>query len=213
VYLDPLALANAINEKAGENLPQTTIRQLAWALANGRGVAMNGDDVYVVLGDPLAGDDVLTITRGRRGHGRKSGRLRPGPKVMDAFRLLCGDFQLGPMPDGRLWIPAIEGAAARATVGGDLPHPQQRAANGYTINWYLMRDIQFGGLFYYYRYADCYLAVYQQVAQTYALLAIYDPQNIVVMSEVVDGLANGEEVEGIAPLEGSPTLMHPTWAS
>jgi hypothetical protein len=208
VLLDPNDLARAIAEAARETLPDDTLTQLAWALANHQGVALNGNDVYVVLGDPLAGDDTLTVLKGCLPTGNRSRKLRPAERVMDAFRTSCGDIDLGRQPSSQIWLPEIEGEQARAMVGGALPPPEQRKAHDYTINWYRLADIPAGALFYFFYFRSRELAIYQQITPTqYALLTIPQPQNIVTMSGVVAALANGQEVTGIATIEGSPTLM------
>jgi hypothetical protein len=209
VLLNPTELAETIARIAGEQLSARTLRELAWALANGQGIARQGETtVYAVLGDPLADDSVLTVIKARLSTSGKGRRLRAGPQVMDAFRAEHEGVNLGPKPSPALWFPVLQGVAARIMVGGRLPIPKRRKFGDREVYWYLLDLIPVGDLFYYFRLNDNTLAVYQRIDTIlFARLTVQAPSNLVRMSHAIEQVAQGQEVEGIAPMEGTPRLM------
>jgi len=209
VLLDPFKLAIAVAQAAGRKLSGPTVSQLAWALGNGQGVALDREFVYLVLDNPLVGDNYLTLVTTKRPTGDKARKARINAQVISAFELECGKTDLGSRPNNGLWLPTLLASDARIWVGGSLPKPAHTTAHGYGVHWYSLDEVRQGELFFYLRKKEGNLAVYQRIGpQHFGLVQVPAAQNMVRMSEVLALLTpSGEKITGILPTGGEPTLL------
>lgn len=211
MLLDPFVFAAEVARTAGLSLPGPTLSQLAWALGNGQGVALTNDTAYLVLGNPLASDDQLTLVAAARPATGKARKARSSAQVVGAFRMACGSRKIGQQPSRALWLPVLTDDDARVWVGGKLPDPVRAEVSNYAVNWHRLDKVQLGELFFFIEKHTEQMSVYQRISPGhFALIQVPQPKNLVAMSQVVTALTPpGVRVEGVLPTGGPPTLLRP----
>lgn len=211
MLLNPFELAAAVAQVAGRTLPGLTQSQFAWALAKHNGVALDRESNmgYVVLGDPLAGEDQLTLVAGALPTTLKARKARDCARLQGAFHLACGNIDPGAPPGRGVWLPTLLGNDAYASVGGQLPQPTHRAHKSFGVHWYPLDDFVVGDVFCIMTHRTDQLAVYQRLDRNYfALLQVPSARNMVNMSDVMTAMGvDKAKVEGIEATTGELVLL------
>jgi hypothetical protein len=224
MQIQALVLAEAIAAAAAQPIPAETLDQLARALSNRGGVALDGRTAYLVLRDPLQADApgspsfLPTLVVGEMPTNQKSRRLRGVSDIAEYFALHNAKQGECPPSDVQHYIPWDEYDPALVRVAGtaiDLATFIEGDAPGRKVLWHPIIKTRVGT--YLYRVErDGSIALYQFVgSQRWALVRATCATDrgladIVDLPQIIQALRDTYGPFTLKPIPGHRVLMrHP----
>lgn len=217
MQLDARAVAQEIATAAPYDMPAVTVEQLAWALTQGRGIAISATHRFALLQDVFSahepGTRPFTPTLVAAEHPPSSSRRRKAR----TFRDVVGFFaQTVPanieLPVNHHQISVVPSLAIVPLGGYPSSTELLQTAHGvHTLMTYDLNQVPLGEIITHVDAANT-VTVYQRIGPRHFAIAQFDGHaDVVNLPVVLHRVCQRyeDEITGFAPVEGAPTLLRP----